>query len=119
MLDLLFRIVPKVAPEKGIPLEYPVHSHFMYERGMILWAGNWLGWLFSYVGAVPVRRGRRVERNAIQMAGDLFANARMPIVIAPEGGINGHSGIVSLLEPGVAQLGFWCVIDHRSYIIEM
>ncbi|TAF11057.1 MAG: 1-acyl-sn-glycerol-3-phosphate acyltransferase [Nostocales cyanobacterium] len=114
MLYLLSRIVPKVAREKGISLQYPVHSHFMYERGMTLWAGNWLGWLFSLVGGVPVRRGRRVDRNAIQMARDLFANAKMPIAIAPEGGTNGHSGIVSPLEPGVAQLGFWCMEDLQK-----
>ncbi|MBK1986439.1 1-acyl-sn-glycerol-3-phosphate acyltransferase [Sphaerospermopsis aphanizomenoides BCCUSP55] len=114
MLYLLSRIVPKVAREQGISLKYPVHSHFMYERGMTLWAGNWLGWLFSKVGGVPVRRGRKVDRNAIQMVRDLFANAKMPIAIAPEGGTNGHSGIVSPLEPGVAQLGFWCVEDLQK-----
>lgn len=115
MLYLLSRIVPQVAREKGICLQYPVHSHFMYERGMTLWAGNWLGWLFSRCGGVPVRRGRKVDRNAIQMARDLFANAKMPIAIAPEGGTNGHSGVVSPLEPGVAQLSFWCVEDlHKA-----
>ena len=114
MLYLLSRIVPKVAREKGISLKYPVHSHFMYERGMTLWAGNWLGWLFSRLGGVPIRRGRRVDRNAIQMARELFANAEMPIAIAPEGGTNGHSSIVSPLEPGVAQLGFWCVEDIKK-----
>jgi hypothetical protein len=114
MLYLLSRIVPKVAREKGISLKYPVHSHFMYERGMTLWAGNWLGWLFSRLGGVPIRRGRRVDRNAIQMARELFANAEMPIAIAPEGGTNGHSSIVSPLEPGVAQLGFWCVEDLKK-----
>ncbi|MEA5617779.1 1-acyl-sn-glycerol-3-phosphate acyltransferase [Cronbergia sp. UHCC 0137] len=115
MLYLLSRIVPNVARKEGIFLKYPVHSHFMYERGMTLWAGNWLGWLFSRVGGVPIRRGRRVDRNAIQMARDLFANAKMPIAIAPEGGTNGHSGIVSPLEPGVAQLGFWCAEDlHKA-----
>ena len=114
MLYLLSRIVPKVARSKGINLKYPVHSHFMYERGMTLWAGNWLGWLFSRLGGVPIRRGRRVDRNAIQMARELFANAEMPIAIAPEGGTNGHSSIVSPLEPGVAQLGFWCVEDLKK-----
>ncbi|MEA5575729.1 lysophospholipid acyltransferase family protein [Anabaena sp. UHCC 0451] len=115
MLYLLSRIVPQVAREKGISLQYPVHSHFMYERGMTLWAGKWLGWLFSRAGGVPVRRGRKVDRNAIQMARNLFANAKMPIAIAPEGGTNGHSGVVSPLEPGVAQLGFWCVEDlHKA-----
>jgi 1-acyl-sn-glycerol-3-phosphate acyltransferase len=114
MLYLLSRIVPQVAREKGISLKYPVHSHFMYERGMTLWAGNWLGWLFSRLGGVPIRRGKRVDRNAIQMARELFANAEMPIAIAPEGGTNGHSSIVSPLEPGVAQLGFWCVEDLKK-----
>jgi 1-acyl-sn-glycerol-3-phosphate acyltransferase len=114
MLYLLSRMVPKVAREKGIDLKYPVHSHFMYERGMTLWAGKWLGWLFSRAGGVPIRRGRKVDRNAIQMARNLFVNAKMPIAIAPEGGTNGHSGIVSPLEPGVAQLGFWCVEDLQK-----
>ncbi|WP_016950335.1 1-acyl-sn-glycerol-3-phosphate acyltransferase [Anabaena sp. PCC 7108] len=114
MLYFLTRIVPKVARQKGIALQYPLHSHFMYERGMTLWAGKWLGWLFSGLGGVPVRRGRRVDRNSIQMARDLFANAKMPIAVAPEGGTNGHSGIVSPLEPGVAQLGFWCVEDLQK-----
>ncbi|MEA5550133.1 1-acyl-sn-glycerol-3-phosphate acyltransferase [Anabaena cylindrica UHCC 0172] len=114
MLYLLSRIVPQAARKNGISLQYPVHSHFMYERGMTLWAGKWLGWLFSGLGGVPVRRGRRVDRNSIQMARDLFANAQFPIAIAPEGGTNGHSGIVSPLEPGVAQLGFWCVEDLQK-----
>ncbi|MBD2624878.1 lysophospholipid acyltransferase family protein [Trichormus variabilis] len=114
MLYFLTRIVPKVARQQGIALQYPLHSHFMYERGMTLWAGKWLGWLFSGLGGVPVRRGRRVDRNSIQMARDLLANAKMPIAIAPEGGTNGHSGIVSPLEPGVAQLGFWCVEDLQK-----
>lgn len=114
MLYFLTRIVPKVARQQGIALQYPLHSHFMYERGMTLWAGKWLGWLFSGLGGVPVRRGRRVDRNSIQMARDLFANAKLPIAIAPEGGTNGHSGIVSPLEPGVAQLGFWCVEDLQK-----
>jgi 1-acyl-sn-glycerol-3-phosphate acyltransferase len=114
MLYLLSRIVPKVAREKGIDLKYPVHSHFMYERGMTLWAGNWLGWLFSRCGGVPIRRGRKVDRNAIQMVRNLFVNGKMPIAIAPEGGTNGHSGIVSPLEPGVAQMGFWCVEDLQK-----
>jgi 1-acyl-sn-glycerol-3-phosphate acyltransferase len=115
MLYLLSRIVPRIAREKGISLQYPVHSHFMYERGMTLWAGNWLGWLFSRCGGVPIRRGRKVDKNAIQMARNLFANAEIPIAIAPEGGTNGHSGIVSPLEPGVAQLSFWCAEDlHKA-----
>jgi 1-acyl-sn-glycerol-3-phosphate acyltransferase len=114
MLYVLSRIVPKVARQKGIKLQQPLHSYFLYDRGMTIWAGKWLGWLFSRVGGVPIRRGRRLDRLAIQTARDLFANAKMPIAVAPEGGNNGHSDIVSPLEPGVAQLGFWCVEDLQK-----
>jgi 1-acyl-sn-glycerol-3-phosphate acyltransferase len=114
MLYLLSRIVPKVAHQQGILLQYPVHSYFVYDRGMTLWAGNWLGKLFSHIGGVPVRRGRRPDRQALQAARKLFANGNLPIAVAPEGGTNGLSGVVSPLEPGVAQMGFWCVEDLQK-----
>ncbi|AFY33736.1 1-acyl-sn-glycerol-3-phosphate acyltransferase [Calothrix sp. PCC 7507] len=111
MLYMLSRVVPRVARQQGIPLQHPTHAHFLYDRGMTLWAGNSLGWFFSRIGGVPVRRGKRLDRQAIQTARELFVNSTMPIAIAPEGGTNGHSGIVSPLEPGTAQMGFWCVED--------
>jgi 1-acyl-sn-glycerol-3-phosphate acyltransferase len=114
MLYLLSRIVPRVARQQGILLQHPVHSYFLYDRGMTVWAGDWLGWLFSRVGGVPIRRGRRLDRQAIQTARELFANGKLPIAVAPEGGNNGHSGIISPLEPGVAQMGFWCVEDLQK-----
>jgi 1-acyl-sn-glycerol-3-phosphate acyltransferase len=114
MLYLLSYILPKVARQKNITLKEPLHSYFLYDRGMTIWAGNWLGWLFSQVGGVPIRRGRRLDRNAIKTARELFSNGEMPIAVAPEGGNNGHSEVVSPLEPGVAQLGFWCVEDLQK-----
>ncbi len=50
MLYLLSRIVPRVARQQGIRLKYQVHSYFLYDRGMTLWAGDWLGRLFSWIG---------------------------------------------------------------------
>jgi hypothetical protein len=41
----------------------------------------------------------------------MMLNGKFPLVVAPEGATNGHSEIVSPLEPGTAQLGFWCVED--------
>jgi 1-acyl-sn-glycerol-3-phosphate acyltransferase len=114
MLYLLSRIVPKVARQQDIKLKYRVHSYFLYDRGMTLWAGEWLGKLFSRIGGVPVRRGRRLDRKAIQTARELFANGKFPIAVAPEGGTNGLSSIVSPLEPGVSQMGFWCVEDLQK-----
>jgi hypothetical protein len=110
MMYLLSRAVPKVARQRGISLQYPTHSYFLYDRGMTLWAGKWLGWLFSWLGGLAIHRGK-VDRVSLRAARDLFANAKMPISVAPEGATNGHSEIVSALEPGVAQMSFWCVED--------
>lgn len=111
MLYLLSRAVPRVARQQGIRLQHPIHSYFIYERGMTLWAGNWLGWLFSRLGGMSIYRGKRLDRISLKAARELFANGELPIAVAPEGATNGHSEIVSPLEPGVARLGFWCVED--------
>jgi hypothetical protein len=36
------------------------------------------------------------------------------MMAAPEGATNGHNEIVSPLEPGISQLGFWCVEDIQK-----
>ncbi|MBW4668392.1 MAG: 1-acyl-sn-glycerol-3-phosphate acyltransferase [Cyanomargarita calcarea GSE-NOS-MK-12-04C] len=111
MMYLLSRSVPQAARQLGIRLQKPFHSHFVYDRGMTIWAGEWLGLFFSRLGGIPIHRGKRLDRVALRTARDLFVNGKMPISVAPEGATNGHSEIVSPLEPGVAQLGFWCVED--------
>jgi hypothetical protein len=111
MMYLLSQAVPKVARKRGISLQYPTHSHFIYDRGMTLWAGDWLGWFFSRLGGFPIHRGKRLDKIGMRTARDLFANGQLPISVAPEGATNGHSEIVSPLEPGVAHMGFWCVED--------
>ena len=111
LLYLMSRIIPRVAREQGISLQYPIHTHFIYDRGMTIWAGNWLGWLFSRSGGIPIHRGKLFDRLALKAARALLANGQFPMAVAPEGANNGHGEIVSSLEPGVAQLGFWCVED--------
>ncbi|ACK72074.1 phospholipid/glycerol acyltransferase [Gloeothece citriformis PCC 7424] len=111
LLYLLSRIVPRVARKEGISLHLPVHNHFIYDRGMVIWAGKWLGWLFSRGGGIPIHRGKPLDRIALKAARELFVNGEFPLTVAPEGATNGHHERVSPLEPGVAQLGFWCVED--------
>jgi 1-acyl-sn-glycerol-3-phosphate acyltransferase len=115
MFYLLSRTVPRVARQQRIRLQYPIHSHFIYERGMTLWAGDWLGWFFSRLGGIPIHRGKQLDWSGMRSARELFVDGTFPIAVAPEGGTNGHSEIISPLEPGVAQLGFWCVEDlHKA-----
>ncbi len=120
-LHLLSRGIPKIARQQGIALKYPIHSHFMYDRGMTIWAGDWLGWLFAQIGGVPVHRGKTLDWQAIKQTRKLLINGKFPLVVAPEGATNGHGEIVSTLEPGVAQLAFWCVEDlaKASHIEEV
>lgn len=108
--QLVWKLVPQVARQKGIPLKFPVHSHFIYDRGIPLWAGSAVGWLYSRLGGTPIVRGK-IDRAGLRSARDLFANSPFPIAAAPEGATNGHNEIVSPLEPGIAQMAFWCVED--------
>ncbi|MBE9121987.1 1-acyl-sn-glycerol-3-phosphate acyltransferase [Tychonema sp. LEGE 07199] len=108
--QLIWKLVPQTARAKGIPLQFPVHSHFIYDRGIPLWAGAGVGWLYSRLGGTPIVRGK-IDRAGLRSARDLFANSQFPIAAAPEGATNGHNEIVSPLEPGIAQMGFWCVED--------
>ena len=108
--QLIWKLVPQVARTRGISLQFPVHSHFIYDRGIPLWAGSGVGWLYSRLGGTPIIRGK-IDRAGLRSARDLFANSNFPIAAAPEGATNGHNEIVSPLEPGIAQMGFWCVED--------
>ncbi|NEP17350.1 MAG: 1-acyl-sn-glycerol-3-phosphate acyltransferase [Leptolyngbya sp. SIO4C1] len=110
-LYLLSRAVPKAARQQGISLPRPLHAHFLYERGMPLWAGRWLGWVLAHLGGVPVRRGRRPDWPAMRQARQLMRQGQLPMALAPEGATNGHSEKIGPFEPGTAQLGFWCVED--------
>ncbi|BAY87032.1 phospholipid/glycerol acyltransferase [Calothrix parasitica NIES-267] len=107
---LFSHIVPKVARQEGINLNYPVHAHFIYDRGIPLWAGSHVGWFLSRMGATPIQRGK-ADWTGLRSARNLFAEGNFPMAAAPEGATNGLSEMISPLEPGIAQLGFWCAED--------
>ncbi|NJN38705.1 MAG: 1-acyl-sn-glycerol-3-phosphate acyltransferase [Acaryochloridaceae cyanobacterium CSU_3_4] len=110
MSYMLWRLVPQAARQAGITFKTPTYSHFIYDRGIPLWAGQFVTWLFPRLGGTPILRGK-ADRLGLRAARDLFANSPYPIAVSPEGGTNEHNEIVSPLEPGVAQMGFWCVED--------
>jgi hypothetical protein len=113
MAYLLWYAVPKAARRKGVRFKKPVRSHFMYDRGIPLWAGELVTWLFPRLGGTPIFRGK-ADRQGLKAARDLMANGAIPLSVAPEGGANEHSEMVGSLEPGVAQLGFWCADDLQK-----
>jgi 1-acyl-sn-glycerol-3-phosphate acyltransferase len=112
--ECLFRLlshdVPQAARRGGVSLTQPVHSHFIYDRGIPLWAGPAVGWLYARLGGIPIKRGK-VDTPSLRSIRQHFAHGRFPMAAAPEGATNGHSEIVSPIEPGMAQFGFWCAED--------
>ncbi|MEH1906691.1 MAG: 1-acyl-sn-glycerol-3-phosphate acyltransferase [Nostoc sp.] len=113
-LSYLFsQLVPKVARSQGTILQLPIHAHFIYDRGIPLWAGSYVGWIASRLGATPIQRGK-ADWTGLRSARNLFANGKFPMAAAPEGGTNGLSENISTLEPGIAQLGFWCAEDLQK-----
>ncbi|MEB3231862.1 MAG: 1-acyl-sn-glycerol-3-phosphate acyltransferase [Leptolyngbyaceae bacterium] len=109
----LWNELPKLARQGGNRLTSPPHIHFVYDRGIPLWAGQVVGWLISHLGGTPIRRGR-LDTAGLRSIRELFASGEFPIAAAPEGGVNGHNEIVSPLEPGIAQFGFWCMDDLQK-----
>lgn len=113
MAYLLWKQLPQVARKNKIPLKFPPHAHFMYDRGIPLWAGAAVGWIYAQLGGTPIQRGK-ADLMGLRSARNLFVNSFMPMAAAPEGATNGHNEIISPIEPGIAQLSFWCVEDLRK-----
>jgi hypothetical protein len=113
LFHLISQSVPKTAARSGKLLRSPVHSYFVYDRGIPLWAGRLVGWFLSQLGGTPIRRGK-VDLPALRSIRQLFVEGEFPIAAAPEGATNGHSEVISPIEPGIAQFGFWCVEDLQK-----
>jgi 1-acyl-sn-glycerol-3-phosphate acyltransferase len=113
MAYLTWHLLPKAARRFGVKLASPVHSHFIYDRGISLWAGSFVNWLFPRLGGTPILRGK-ADRLGLKTARDLLTNGKFLLSAAPEGGTNDHNELMNPLEPGVAQLGFWCAEDLQK-----
>lgn len=110
---LLWKALPRTARQRGIALPRPTHVHFVYDRGIPLWAGPRVGWFLSQMGGSSIQRGK-LDRKGLRSARNLLARGAFPLAISPEGATNNHNELVSPLEPGVAQLAFWCLDDLRA-----
>ena len=114
MLYLLAYAVPEEARDMGIKLTTLPHSGFVYDRGISLWAGDYVNWLFPALGGISIFRGK-LDRFALNWMRKQITHGEVPLSMAPEGGTNGKSETVAELEPGIAQIGFWAAEDlHKE-----
>jgi hypothetical protein len=113
---LLTKLLPVGARQHQISLKDPVFAHFLAdsiqvrERGIRRWMGNLVNWLYLQLGGIAIHQGQS-ERLALKAAKELLINGSMPLAIAPEGSMNGHSELVSPLEFRAVQMGFWGMAD--------
>ncbi len=110
MAQLVWEEVPRAARAAGLRLHRPVYSQFLYDRGIPLWAGAAASWILGALGGIPIQRGK-LDRVALKAARDVLAEGSSPLAIAPEGATNNHGERLGPLEPGLAQLAFWCCDD--------
>jgi len=81
-------------------------AYYVYDRGIPLWAGEIVTYLYPRTGGIPIHRGK-LDRQGLQTIRKFLLAGEYPIAISPEGGTNGHSELVATIEPGVVQIGFW------------
>jgi len=110
MLYMLAYAVPEQARDMGIKLANTPHSSFVYDRGISMWAGDYINWLFPALGGISIFRGK-LDRPALNLIRQQITSGESPLSMAPEGGTNGKSELVAELEPGIAQIGFWAAED--------
>jgi len=110
LLYLFSHLLPQLARQQGIRLQRRPHVLFVYDRGLPLWLGAIASWGLPRLGGIPILRGR-LDRAGLKSSREQLVSGPYPLAVAPEGTINGMSGLLNPLEPGVAQLSFWAVED--------
>jgi len=101
----MFHLVASALPKASSKLKN-FSSYYVYDRGIPLWAGEVITYLYPRSGGIPIHRGK-LDRQGLQAIRKFLVEGEYPIAISPEGGTNGHSEQVASLEPGVVQIGFW------------
>ncbi len=114
LLAYLFsRRLPRIARRLGKPLPGRTHVHFLYGRGVPMWAGAGLGWILPRIAAIPVYNRRHDSRGMAAVRAAAL-EGRFPLALAPEGQVSYHNKAVGDLEAGTGRIALWCRDDLRA-----
>lgn len=69
---LMWQILPRAAKKQDISLKLPTHVHVIYDRGIPLWAGSTMGWLYSSLGGTPIMRGKLISLGYVRLVSYLW-----------------------------------------------
>ena len=110
MARLLWVELARAGRLQGLRFDPAPSAQFLFDRGIPLWAGAGMGWLFTHLGGGSIQRSK-LDLPALRTARRLLLDGPHPFALAPEGATNGHNELLSPLEPGTAQLAFWTAAD--------
>ncbi|MEA5410626.1 1-acyl-sn-glycerol-3-phosphate acyltransferase [Synechococcus sp. BA-120 BA3] len=110
MARLLWVELARAGRRQGLRFDPAPTGQFLFDRGIPLWAGATMGWLFTRLGGASIQRSK-LDLPALRTARQLLLEGPHPFALAPEGATNGHNERLSPLEPGTAQLAFWTAAD--------
>lgn len=110
---LLCSMVGREARHLGTPLRLAPRCHFLYGRDVPEWGGSYLAWFLPQSGGISVFAGKH-NSQSINTLRRYLTDKDHPLALAPEGQITYHADRVAALEPGTAQLAFWCLEDLRQ-----
>ncbi len=111
--SLFWKALPNELKKHGIKQNESTHFHFVWDRGIPIWAGSKTSYLYSRLGGIPIHRGK-VDWKGLNKIREILNFSSYPILIAPEGATNGHNETLSPIEPGVAQIMIWCLEDLKK-----
>lgn len=112
VLQTVIRELKKWAAGQGRTLPAVTHTHFLYGKDVLNWAGFLARWMFPAIGGIPVINGR-MEKQSHSVIRDVLANGRFPVAFAPEGQVTYHTYRVFPFSAGTAKLAAWTHQDLR------
>lgn len=108
LFSFFFDVLLKgVARRRGIPLRGHPHARFIHGYEVALWGGHFIRWLLPRIGALPVYHVK-ADSAGIKNIRSVIKDGPSPVALAPEGQVSYRSETLPRLEPGTAQMGFWC-----------
>ena len=114
LLAYLFtRRLPRIARRLGMRLPRRTHVHFLYGRGVPVWAGAALAWILPRIAAIPVYN-RRHDSRGMAAVRKTALEGRFPLALAPEGQVSYHNKAFGELEAGTGRIALWCRDDLRA-----
>ncbi|MFO7782972.1 MAG: hypothetical protein R6W94_15250 [Spirochaetia bacterium] len=114
LLAYLFsRRLPRIARRLGRRLPRRSHVHFLYGRGVPVWAGAALAWILPRIAAIPVYN-RRHDSRGMTAVRQAALDGRFPLALAPEGQVSYHNKAFGDLEAGTGRIALWCRDDLRA-----